>query len=363
MVLNQANEISALRLQSQRLSFLSSGSPSSLLSWLGAIQAQDFGGSLWALGIRSEENNGKIIEQAIARKELIRTWAMRGTMHLVSAGDIRWLLNLLAPRLIKGSLARNRQLGLDGNMLNRTNEILLRSLQGGKQLTREALRTIFASNGIDASGVRFYHMMWHAALKQLVCYGVKTGGDHTFVLLDEFVPEGYSLKRDEAITELARRYFLSRGPATLEDFIWWSGLTTMDARTALGGAMPHLTKMVFSSQVYWLDRNHPATGTRLKTAFLLPPFDEFLIAYKNRSACLNPRLNQIVISRNGIFYPVVLLEGRVAGTWKKSFKKEKLSIEISLENTFSPSSRKAIVIAANLYSEFLGKELAELKIK
>jgi hypothetical protein len=363
MVLNRTNDISALRLQSQRLSCLSNESPSSLISWLGGIQAQDFAGSMWALGIRSTDNNEKNIEQAFARKELIRTWAMRGTLHLVSAGDIRWLLTLLGARLLKGSLPRNLQLGLDGSTLNRTNEILLLALQGGKQLTRSELRTVFAENGIDADGVRFYHIMWHAALKQLVCYGLKRGGEFTFALLDECVPEGHSLSRDESLTELAKRYFLSRGPATLDDFIWWSGLTITDARTALGGAMPHLKKIVFSDQVYWIDRDHPDNGMPAKTAFLLPPFDEFLVAYKDRSTALDPRLKKIIISRNGIFYPVVLLEGRVAGIWKRSFKKDKITIEISTESTFSASSRKTILAAANLYSQFHGKELAELKVK
>ena len=226
--------------------------PTDVLKWLGAVQAQDFYGAKWALGLRLRDATDELIEKAFSDGEIIRTHVMRPTWHFVAASDIRWLLKLTAPRV--NMTARNyyRKFELDDGVFKRINRALERALGGGRQLTRQELRTAINKAGIPCDDLlRFTFILLRAELDALICSGARSGKQFTYALFDERVPDTKTLSKDEALAELARRYFTSRGPATLRDFVWWSGLSTTDARTGLALIQGSLSKEKIDSEDYW----------------------------------------------------------------------------------------------------------------
>ncbi|HEX8922520.1 MAG TPA: winged helix DNA-binding domain-containing protein, partial [Pyrinomonadaceae bacterium] len=245
-------DIAHRRLSNQQISGTLFKKPSEIVGWLGAVQAQDYLGSLWALGLRTQHAVEEEVEQAIAAGTIVRSWPLRGTLHYVAAADIRWMLKLGAPRTIARAASRYRELELDEATFAKSNRVLARALQGGKQLTRLELAAALNRAGIPTDGQRLIHLLNRSALDGLTCYAARRGKQFTFALLEEWVAEARTLERDEALAELARRYFTSRGPATLQDFVWWSGLTTADARAGLEMAKPHLTKEIIKGQTYWV---------------------------------------------------------------------------------------------------------------
>jgi hypothetical protein len=334
-----------------------------LVSWLCAIQAQDYPASQWAIGIRLPGITDQVTKQAIADFQIVRSWIMRGTLHLAAASDIRWLLNLVAPRLIRTTAPRYRQLELSEDTFNKSNDLLVRALEGGKELTRDELSKIFQNAGIETTGQRMPHLLQRAALEQLICFGAKREKQFTFTLLDEAIPPANPKSRDEALAEIAKRYFISRGPATLHDFVWWSGLTARDARQGLESVKSLLTPISIDGQDYFFSENIWRRNIDPDTTFLLPPFDEFVIAYRDRSALLDAHLTKQVISANGIFYPVVIVSGKVAGVWKRTFQKNKVLIEINPFITLSKNIQAKITDSAKDFGKFTGKEVETIFMK
>lgn len=350
-------EIADRRLRNQRIAGAGFKRPGEVVAWLGAVQAQDYLGALWALGLRMKTAREEAIEQAIADRTVVRTWPLRGTLHFVAPADVRWMLALLAPRVIARQRARHQQLGLDQAVFDRSRDLLTRALEGGRQLTRDALRETLEAAGVDTSGQRGIHILQRLALDGLLCFGAREGKQQTFVLLEEWVPPAGTLARDEALAELAGRYFNSHGPATVQDFTWWSGLTVAEARTGIELATPRLEREAVDGLDYWLSAAAPGTGPAADpaspAAWLLPPFDEYTVAYKDRSAVLDPAHGG-VISGNGIFYPVIVLDGQVAGTWKRAFRKGSVVITLSPFVPLKKKARQAVAAAAERYGDFLG---------
>ncbi len=353
-----ADELLSKRLLVQHLIPWGKQDEEEVVSWMGAIQGQDYTSSKWAIGVRLPGSTEGKAEQAIREFRIIRSWIMRGTLHLVTATDIRWMLDLLGPRIIRAGMPRNRQLELDEQTFSRSNKILQRSLENGKQLTRDELVEIYEEEGISTTGQRFIHLLQRAALEQIICFGPKREKQFTFTLLSEAIPRVRSAKsREEALAELALRYFQSRGPASLQDFIWWSGLTSLEAKEGLEAAKPFLQHIVAEEQTYFLSREFPLKPEQTgRSAWLLPAFDEFVIAYRDRSALLDKQLSPKVISVNGIFYPVIVVNGKVAGLWKRSILKDKLRIELSLFNRQSSMVTDEIRTLARDFGRFAGKE-------
>lgn len=317
---------------------------------MGAVQAQDYLGALWALGLRMRTATEEAVEQAIAERTVVRTWPMRGTLHFVAPADVRWMLALLAPRIIAGRPARYRQLELDQEVFDKSRDPLVRALEGGRQLTRDALYEKLDAAGISTAGQRGIHILQRLALDGLLCFAARQGKQPTFALLEEWVPPARMLDRDEALAALAERYFTSRGPTTLKDFTWWSGLAVADARKAI--EMLRLEKETVDGVPYWFGEAPPAATPA--SAYLLPPYDEYTIAYKDRSAVLDPAHGGIV-SGNGIFYPTIVLSGQVAGTWKRELKKDSVVITLSPFKPLKKKDRQAAAVAAERYGDFLGK--------
>jgi hypothetical protein len=349
-----SSTIAGRRLVNQQIARQRFGSPGEVARWLGAAQAQDYLGALWALGLRTPGATEATVEAAIAAKALVRTWPMRGTIHFVAPEDARWMLELLTPRVVQNTQGRLRELGLDGPTIAASAEVVARALEGGRQLTRGELRAELEAAGIAVDGQRGNHIFGQLAQARLICFGARAGKQPTFALLDEWAPEARSLPRDEALATLALRYFSSHGPATLQDLVWWAGLTVADARAGLAAAAPQLSHELIDGQEYYGPREAPDADA-LPPVFLLPPFDEFLVAYRDRSAALDPAFaGRVVPGGNGIFNPIVVTGGRVTGTWRRTLKKDHVALSFAPFSGWSAVEREAIATAAECYAGFLG---------
>ena len=346
-------EIARHRLANLRIATSTARNPADVVTALGAMQAQDYSGALWAIGLRLANATQADVERAIAARTIVRTWPMRGTLHFVPAADVRWMLELLTPRILAGSAKRQLALELDAAVFARCRTVFLRELQGGRQLTREAMLASLEQAGIPAGPQRGYHILWRLAQEQLLCFAGRDGKQPTFALLDEWVPAGRRLSRDEALAELARRYFTSHGPATLPDFVWWSGLKVTDARAAIDFVASELAAEAIDGKIHWLPPSStPATPGH---AELLPGFDEYLLGYQERRAVLDPaHAEKIVPGGNGVFRPMLVLDGRVVGVWKSTLRKASVAIAPTPFKTLNPTETRAFGRAAARYGEFLG---------
>ena len=314
------------RLARQQMTSSACRTPAEVVSWLGGMQAQDYEHSKWAIGLRLPDSTVQLVDQAIADRNILRSWIMRGTLHWAAADDLHWMLDLLAPRLLAGSAGRHRQLGLEPADFRRSRSILENALSGRAPLTRKEVAEEYQRAGLDTSGQRLYHLLQRAGLEKIICFGPKQGTQFTFTLLEHSAATKPPLPREEAVRELTKRYFQSRSPATLEDFVWWSGLTKTEARLGLELNAKELSSIEYQGATYWSDAP-VETLTTFGGALFLPAFDEYLVAYRNREHALAPGQQKSVISSNGIFYPVILADGKVAGTWKRTFRGPRAIIE------------------------------------
>lgn len=342
------------RLANQRLASASTRSPEELVRWFGAVQAQDYPGSLWAIGLRVPDSTAADVEAAIEARRIVRTWPMRRTLHLVPAEDVRWMLRLLAARVISASAGRYRQLGLGEADFKRAARILTRALRGEHRLTRPEAYATLARGGVDPSGQRGIHLLAHLAQQGLLCFGPHQGKQPTFVLLDEWVPAADEPSRDEALATLATRYFTSHGPATERDFAWWAGLPLRDVRRAIEAAGPALQAKdgVLSAGA---ENAKPRTTRRAPVAALLPPWDEYLVAYRDRSFAMSGSRSQLGLELIG--KPVVLVDGRVRGTWSRSVTGANVRMSFDLAGQLADRERRALRGAVERYARFVCKSV------
>jgi len=347
-----------LRLENQGLARASFQKPEDVVAWFGAVQAQDFLGSLWALGLRMRSATESLVESAESRRAIIRTWPMRGTLHFVAAADVRWMIKLLAPRVIARNAARlKKEVNVDASVVGRARDVVARALEGGKRLERGALYEVLEARRIRTGNSRGLHILLRLALDGTICLAGRIGKQHTFAMLEEWIPQSRHLAREEALVELARRYFASHGPATTRDFAWWAGITAKHAQEAVDGAQPSLRHDVVDGTRYWW--NEPPRSLRRKIVAakaeprvrLLPAFDEYTVAYENR-LMLSSDLKQR--SKMGLLNPVVLVDGRVVGSWKRAIVKRSVSIETSLWRPLNRAERAALQEEANRFAAFLG---------
>jgi hypothetical protein len=327
--------------------------PADVVRWHGAVQAQDYVAGLWGVGLRTKGATEATVEEAIARRTIVRTWPMRGTLHFVAAPDVRWMTSLLTPRVIARAQSRHRQLELDDKALARSARLIERALEGGKVLRRDRLYEIWNAGGIATHDSRGLHILGYLAQTGLICFGPRDGKQHTFTLLEEWLPPERPREREAALGELARRYFTSHGPATVQDFAWWSGLTITDARAGLDGARSELTREDIAGRTFWFaDATPPRGGARV--AHLLPAWDEFTVAYRDRSDIIDPRYSVRVNAGGGVLKPVIVLDGVVVGTWQRSMEKRGATIRPTLFRRLGPDDRRALDKAAARYGRFLG---------
>jgi hypothetical protein len=347
------HDIARLRLASQQITDCHSQSAMEVVRALGALQAQDYASALWAIGARLPGSTQNDVESAIAEHRIVRTWAMRGTIHFLAVEDVHWMLELLAPRVLSGAAGRDRQLGLDAATYSRSRKLLEKALQGGRQLQRDEVYAVLERGKISTAGQRGYHILWRLGLQGVICFGLHEGKQPTFALLDAWVPPSRKLERDAALTELALRYFNSRGPATVQDFATWAKLSLTEARAGLESAAPELQRFTQAGETYWMP-NTLAESADAQRTFLLPAFDEYLLGYRDRSAVLTAEhAGKVVPGGNGVFRPMMVLDGRIVGTWKRSLKKRSMHIDYAPFAKLKKTELAAFDVAAQRYGAFL----------
>jgi hypothetical protein len=359
----------ARRLARQQLAAAATSDPARVVAHFGAVQAQDYGQSLWALGLRAAGSGAATIEAAVERGEILRTWPMRGTIHFVPAADARWMLALLAGRRVRAAAGVYRKIGLTPEVLRRAAQVVAGELRGGGRARRPELYARLTAAGIDCSasphGGRGGHILGYLSMTGLTCIGPHAGTQPTVVLLDEWAPRPRTPA--DPLAELATRYFASHGPATVPDFSWWSGLSRGEARTAIGRAGPALATEEADGQQYW-DASAPppaghgrlgssAPGPAPDGALLLPAFDEYTVAYQDRAALLAPRgaASGGQPTSSDLLNPVMLLDGRAAGLWKRTVARDRVQISLAPFAPLSAHDRERLEQAAGRYASFLGR--------
>lgn len=351
-----------LRLQNQQITQHTFDTPVEVVKWFGAMQAQDYLNSLWAIGLRLNKATESTIEKAIAYKTIVRTWPMRGTLHFVAPEDIRWMLKLLTPRIIARAATNYRNEGLDEKIFTKSKKVFEKVLQG-KQLTRPELYAALQQNKISTTGIRGLHIIGKLAQEGLICIAARQGKQHRFALLDEWIPNNKTLTHEESLAELAKRYFTSHAPATIQDFSWWSGLTLTEAKKALEMVNSSFQKEMLNGVAYYMPKDIPVVKSKSQAVFLLPNFDEYLVAYKDRNAALDTKYNKDVIgaSGNGIFSAVIIVNGKVAGTWKRVIKRDVVSVELNPFMALTNAQQTAISKVVKQYGKFLKMKTEVLK--
>ena len=349
-------DIANIRLFSQQIERTNFKTAKEIVGWMGAMQAQDYSMVKWAVGARFPNSTDREIESAINNGEIIRTHLLRPTWHLVSAKDIYWMLELTAPHVRASIKSRHKELGLSEAIITKSNTVMEKALKNRKQLTRDELIAELGKESIATNDNRASHLFLRAELDGVICSGAVKGKKQTYALLEERVPKTKPLSREKALASLARRYFASHCPATLQDFVWWSGLSVSDAKQALEMVKSDFISESIDSRIYWFINLTSSPESVKEDIHLLPAFDEFIISYKDRSASLPFENHRKTVSNNGIFRPVIIVDGQVEGVWKRTIKKDKVIVEAE----FFKQPNKATIIqiekAAIQYGYFLEKE-------
>ena len=345
-------EVALLRLAAQELVGPGAASPVEAVRRLGAVQAQDFPGAVTSVALRTAARRRKDVEVALDDGEIVRTWPMRGTLHLLAADDLHWMLELLASRALTALTARWAQLGLSESDAERARLLVTAALAGGGRMRRADLLTAIDDGGVSTAGQRGYHLLGFLARTGTLCLGPTDGaGEQLFVLIDDWVPAARALDRDQALGELALRFFLGHGPATQPDLARWAGLPLRDVRAGLAVARPRLAALDVDGVEHLLDPEVPdrLAGCREEAGavVLLPGFDEFVLGYRDRSTILAPEFaERIVPGSNGMFRPTVVLGGQVIGTWQWTGRGAKRVVTATPFTAFGASVEERILDAA-----------------
>jgi hypothetical protein len=350
------NEISEVRLISQKIASSQFKTPKEIVSWMGAMQAQDYAMAKWAIGVRLKDATDKKVETAIDKGEILRIHVLRPTWHFIPADDIHWMLELSRTKIKSSFKSRDKELELTESIISKSQSILEKILANVSGLTREEISEGFTRAGIRTDANRLSHILIHAELIGLVCSGPLKEKKLTYSLLHKRVPDKKDIPRDEALARLAGKYFRSRCPATLEDFIWWSNLSVTDARNAIGSLKDEFSPETIGSSKYWLPNSFSYKVMKKTSVYLLPAYDEFLIAYRDRNNSLSAINNKKTVSSNGIFYPLIVVNGQVAGLWKRITSKNKVSITTDF---FQPTDKfisELLEKKMTVFGQFTGKE-------
>ena len=341
------HEVALLRLVAQRIAGPGVGSATEAVRELTALQAQDFNGVLTSVALRTTSRAQQDVEDAFNAGEIVKSWPMRGTLHLVAAEDLPWMLQLAAPRVVAGAAARRAQLELDPATLERARELAVAALTGERQLGRDEMLGIWTEGGLAASGPRGYHLLGYLAQTGILCFGPMRDREQLVVLVDEWIPQPRRPEREEALGEWAERYFRSHGPATVKDFTRWTNLVAADVRAGLALARPRLASVDVEGVEHLMDPGTPdrldACRAEARGTFLLPGFDEFILGYSDRRATLPTEFAaRIVPGGNGVFRPTVVSDGRVVGTWRHAGRGAKRAVEATPFTSFPAGVAEAI---------------------
>ena len=343
--------IRAARLHNQQLA-KPALSPVDVVAAFCAMQAQEYAFAKWAIGLRAPGTVDVDIEKLICDGKILRTHPMRGTHHFVAPADIRWLLALIGPAFKKRAAKRWADLGLDAKTIGKSQELLAKALAGGKQLVRAEISTLFTRAKLSPEGQRLPHLLGRAEVDGLICSGARRGNHITFALLEERAPKVPALSREESLAELARRYFTTRGPASLQDFIWWCGLPVADVRAAIALAGDTIIEETHAGTKYW--RGTADVATRIgPLAYLLPTYDEYMVAYRDRSAIGTAPKRARNFGEATLLGPNIVIGGEVVGSWRRSVGK-RVAIELMPWRKLTAKEKAIVDDAANRYAAFVG---------
>jgi hypothetical protein len=331
-----------------------------VVTWLGAMQAQDSNSAAWSFGVRLPGLTAADVEAAVERREALRTWPMRGTVHYVPPRDAHWMLELMGRRALAGAAKRREFLGLTEQVANRAVEILADVLRGGKRLTRAQCLDALVADGLPVSGQLGYHLLWYASQLGVTCFAPNIGTEQAFTLLDEWVPDPHRPDPEEALATIALRFFRGRGPATVADFAGWTGLPVTQCRRAVAAAGDALVEVLVDDVPMVAERAlveaySPPPRRRAAHMLVLPGFDEFILGYKDRSLVLDDAHKQAIVpGGNGVFQPTVVRDGRVVGTWRRAVRRTTVAITVIPLVPLSARDRTAVEAAFEPYGQFLG---------
>jgi hypothetical protein len=346
-VVTSLHEVTLLRLVAQRIAGPHLATPAETVRWLAAAQAQDHPGVLTSIALRTASGTRAGVEAALNAGEVVKSWPMRGTLHLVAAEDLPWMLALTGPRMLSGAARRRAELGLDAPALEQARQLATETLRGNRHLRRGELLGLWSAAGLNAVGPRGAHLLGYLAQTGTLCFGPVHDGELLVVLTEEWIAQPRQPERDQALGEWTGRYFRSHGPATIRDFTRWTGLTMTDARAGLALARPRLERLEVEGVEHFMDPRTPELlNAHLREArgtFLLPGFDELLLGYADRRATLPTEFaDRIVPGGNGVFRPTVVDDGRVVGTWKHTGRGSQRSIAATPFTSFSPQVTDAL---------------------
>jgi hypothetical protein len=331
------SELLNIRLYNQLLSGHHLKEPHEIVSRMGAMQSQSLDLAKWAIGTRLEAKTVKDVEKALNTGKIIRTHILRPTWHFVTAEDLHWMFDLSNPRLKPVYQSYRKIHGANESDILRAIPLVEKALTGGKHLTKQEIGDFLLTKKITTDAALLNLILSHAEMEGILCNGKLQGNKQTFTLLDEWAPRKETLNKEEALERLARRYFTSHGPATQHDFAWWSGLTLTDCKKAIEMIKKDFVCETVNERDFWLKNDTKMPPANHTSALLLPPFDEFVVSYKNRSEIVKAVHHGKVMTNNGLFSPTIMLNGEIVGSWKKANKKGDTQIELSF---FEKTSKK-----------------------
>ena len=362
-----SDDILRMRLRTQLLDAPCTGAPRDVVSHMLAMQAQDYGASVWGIGLRLSNATLAVVEQAIADRMIVRTWPMRGTLHFLAAEDVRWMLSLLPQRAIARAKARERQLDLDAPTFTKARRVLARALEGGERIARPKAMELLEAAGISTKGQRGYHILARLTQEGLLVLGPLEGRQQTFALLDEWLPPepgsasavgspSAPAPREEGLARLASRFFAGHGPATVDDLARWADLPKREATAATDAVAQTLECVDHEGSSYWFAPESTAAEKPPQRAHLLPAFDEYIIGYAKRELQLGAHAKEYItrISRNGVLSQTVVIEGRAVGVWKRTKNADSVSIRLETFRKLNAGERRLVAEEADRFGRFLG---------
>ena len=322
-------DIIRFRLSNQQIADTKFKKPEEILGWFGAMQAQVFEMAKWALGLRLRDEKDGSIDTLFNEGKILRTHLLRPTWHFVLPQDIRWMLALTAPRVHAVNKYYYKKFELDNSVFKRANAEIVKMLRDGKTLSRTVLNKALSRAQIKADGLRLGYIFMQAELEGIICSGPRAGKQFTYALLDERVPPTKTMHPKDSLAELSKRYFTSRGPATLQDFVWWSGLTSKQANEGIAMLGKNFIHERSGNQDYVLNPASFRSETKGETSFLMPDYDEYGIGYKDRSALLK-KIQQTATDVTNVspYSHMLIVDGVISGTWKMMNRKA-LEIEVT----------------------------------
>lgn len=319
---------------------------------LGAVQAQDFPNSKWGIGMRLLRATDETLNEAYDKGKILRTHVMRPTWHYVSPHDIKWMQSLTGPRVMQLMSYYNRKLELSPQLFTKSSGLIECLLRGDNYLTRQEIGKELHKTGIILTPQKVSHLVMQAELEGLICSGPLKGKQHTYALIEERAPKARTLSREAALKELVLRYFTSHGPATIKDFVWWSGLTVKDTQHGIHLNGRKLHAMHVNEQSFYFSPKQKPAKIDPEKMYLLPNYDEYTIGYTSKHALfLSP---QTILSFGVGFYHAIMQNGMIIGTWKRARQKNHFTIQTKFTIPPSSAQREALQEAADQYGEFFG---------